>query len=65
MEAVDIDILIKHTDSIFKLVVLTARRAVELDEGAPKLVSAPLNEKTINVALKEIGDGKISYTVNE
>jgi len=63
MQTVDIDSLITKTDSIHKLVVLTARRAVELAEGAARLVPAGIQEKTINIALREIDQGKISFKV--
>lgn len=65
MKDIGIDKLIDKTGSAYKLVIMTARRAIELSEGAAKLVDAPLDQKTINVALKEILEGKISYKVKE
>lgn len=53
--------LINKLGSAYKLVVLTSLRASELLDGAAKLVDTPLDEKVINVALKEITEGKISY----
>jgi len=47
------------------LVNETARRAIELSEGAAKLVNAPQDQKTINIALQEIIEGKITYKVKE
>jgi DNA-directed RNA polymerase subunit K/omega len=38
---------------------------VELGGGAAKLVDARPDEKIINVALKEIVEGKISYKAKE
>lgn len=62
---IGIDVLVNKVGSAYKLVTLTARRAIELAEGAPKLVDAPLDQKTINVALQEIAAGKITYKGKE
>jgi DNA-directed RNA polymerase omega subunit len=51
------DLLIK-TGSIYKLVVLASRRAVELNAGAPKLVESQ-NQKVSTIALEEISQGKV------
>lgn len=60
-----IDQLIKKTGSTYKLVILTAMRAIELSDGSANLVGARPDEKPINVALREIASGKISYKVKE
>lgn len=65
MHAIGIDTLVNKTGSTYKLVILTARRAIELAEGAAKLVDAPPDQKTITTALREIAAGKISYTIKE
>ena len=52
--------LLDKTDSIYKLTVLAARRALELNMGAPKLVETP-DKNSIIVALEEIAEGKVSY----
>ena len=44
---------------------MTARRAIELSEGAAKLVDAPVDQKTINIALQEIIEGKVTYKAQE
>lgn len=62
---IGIDKLIDKTGSAYKLVIMTARRAIELSEGAAKLVDSPLDQKTINTALQEIIEGKITYKVKE
>ncbi len=62
---IGIDVLINTTGSAYKLVILAAQRAIELAEGAPRLVDAPLDMKTIAVALREIADGKVAYKVKE
>ena len=61
----EIDKLIKKTGSVYKLSLLAAMRAIELSEGAAKLVDAPADEKFANIALKEILEGKISCKVKE
>ena len=54
--------LLGKTGSIYKLVVLTAKRAVELNKGAGKLVEGlSANEKLSTVAMREIAEGKISF----
>jgi len=60
-----IDLLINKTGSLYKLVVLAARRAIELGEGAAKLVDVAKDIKPINVALREILDGRITYKEKE
>jgi len=60
-----IDSLINKTGSLYKLVMLTSLRAIELSDGAPNLVGEKAEAKPVNVALKEIMEGKISYRVKE
>lgn len=57
-------LLEKTGGSIFKLVVLIARRALDLAEGKPKLVEADPALKPATVAMLEIAAGKIRYKVN-
>ena len=52
--------LLDKTDSIYKLTVLAARRALELNMGVPKLVETT-DKNSIVVALEEIAEGKVSY----
>lgn len=61
MQDIDRDSLFKKTGSIYKLVVLASLRAIELSDGAAKLVDAPIGTDPLNVALKEILEGKITY----
>ena len=65
MQYIPIQDLISKTGSVYKLAVLASRRAVELGEGAAKLVEAPPETKVTTLALKEIMEGKISYKVKE
>lgn len=52
------DLLDKTDNSIYKLVILASKRALELNEGSPKLVETD-NKKILAVALEEIKEGKI------
>jgi DNA-directed RNA polymerase omega subunit len=54
-------LLSKTGNSVYKLVVLASKRALELAEGRPSLTEAPLSWKPAAVALKEIVEGKIQY----
>jgi len=63
MKDMPIDVLINKTGSAYKLVILAARRAIELGEGAAKLVDAPLTMKSANIALKEILEGKVEMKI--
>ena len=64
MHKVDIAHLFNQTGSSYKLVILAARRAIELSEGAAKLIDVPPHTKTMNVAIEEISQGKITYKIN-
>ena len=55
------DLLDKSGGSIYKLVILAAKRSLELAEGQPKLVDAPSTMKPSTVALHEIAEGKVVY----
>jgi DNA-directed RNA polymerase omega subunit len=65
MQDVPIDKLLDKTHSIYKLVILSAKRAIELAEGAQKLVDDPLTAKPAHVALDEILAGKVEYKIKE
>ncbi len=49
----------KSAQSIYKLVNLAAKRALEIAEGQPKLVDDKVSTKPSTIALHEIADGKI------
>ena len=55
---------LKQTPSVYKLVIAAARRAMELNDGAPKLVSSD-TAKVSTVALEEIRQGKVTYAALE
>ncbi len=60
---VPIEPLLAKVESVYKLVILAARRALELNEGAPRLVEGDPKQKPSTTALDEIAAGKISYKV--
>ena len=64
MAQVPIDELLKRCNSIYKLVVIAAKRAKELSEGSPKLIEADL-KKITSIALEEIRQGKVLYKSQE
>ena len=50
----------KTDGSIYKLVVVASKRALELAEGAPKLVTDYTSAtKPSTIALREISEGKV------
>ena len=54
--------LLNKTDfSIYKLVILVTKRALEIAEGAPKLIDVDLDAKPISIAMNEIAEGKVKY----
>ena len=61
MQAIPIDKLLNKVGSIYKLVILASRRAIELADGGQKLTDAPADAKPANIAIKEILDGKVEY----
>lgn len=54
-------LLDKSEKSVYKLVILASRRALEIAEGQPKLVAADSSTKPSTVALYEIAEGKVQY----
>jgi DNA-directed RNA polymerase subunit omega len=50
--------------SIYKLVILAAKRALQLADGDKPLVDKP-SDKVLDTALKEIAEGKICIKVKE
>lgn len=60
MAQVPIEELLKRCGSIYRLVILAAKRAKELAGGAPPLVESQ-HRKATSVALEEILQGKVLY----
>ena len=58
MGKVSIEELLTNCPSVYKLVVLAAKRAKAVAEGAPKLVGGDF-KKAASIALEEIRQGKI------
>jgi len=52
-------LLDKSLGSIYKLVILASKRALEIAEGQPKLVEGFSMAKPSTIALHEIAEGKI------
>ncbi len=52
-------LLNKSMGSIYKLVILASKRALEIAEGQPKLVADDQTVKPSTVALHEIAEGKV------
>lgn len=60
MEYPDVEKLLdKSEGSIYKLVILAAKRVKELNAGAQKLVEANPNVKLAVIALREIEKGAV------
>lgn len=55
---------LKNGNSIYKVTLIAAKRAVELNNGAQKLIESK-SKKFSTIALEEIGQGKVSYKMKE
>jgi len=62
MAQVPIEGLLKRCGSIYKLVILAAKRAKEVADGSPPLVETH-QKKVTSIALEEILQGKVLYKV--
>lgn len=57
-----IEKLLSHAGgSVYRLVRMAARRALELSEGQPPLIKNPSSDKATTTALEEIAQGKVVY----
>jgi DNA-directed RNA polymerase omega subunit len=54
-------LLDKSGGSIYKLVILASKRALEIAEGQPKLVDTDPSFKPSTTALYEIAEGKVRH----
>jgi DNA-directed RNA polymerase omega subunit len=52
-------LLPKSGGSIYKLILLAARRATELADGRPRLIDFPSTLKVTTIALEEIMEGRV------
>jgi len=64
MSYMPVEKIFKNSESIFRLTILAARRAVELNNGASKLIETH-TLKFSTIALEEIAAGKVKYRVKE
>lgn len=64
MTQVAIEGLLKQCGSVYKLVILAAKRAKEIADGAPPLVETE-QRKVTSIALEEILQGRVLYQVKE
>lgn len=55
------DLLDKTGGSVYKLVIMAAKRALEIAEGQPTLIPADQTIKPSTMAIKEIAAGKVQY----
>ena len=60
MAQVPIEELLKRCSSVYRLVILAAKRAKELAEGSVPLAEVP-QRKITSIALEEILQGKVLY----
>jgi len=54
-------LLDKNEKSLYKLVILASKRALEIAEGQPKLVDINSSVKPSTIALHEIAEGRVTY----
>jgi DNA-directed RNA polymerase omega subunit len=59
MAYVSVQDLLAKTKSMYKLVVLASMRAVELNNGAARLIEESSSEKVSTIALEEIAQDKV------
>ena len=56
--------VVKNGDSLYKVTLVAAKRAIELSNGAKKLIETT-SKKFSTIALQEIIQGKVKYRVKE
>jgi len=62
MAYMPVEKIFKRSDSIYKITILAARRAVELSNGAKQLINTTTS-KLSTIALEEIAAGQVKYIV--
>jgi len=55
--------IFENGDSLYKVTLIAAKRAIELSNGAQKLIEAG-SKKFSTLALQEISQGKVRYKIN-
>ena len=57
-----IENLLSHAGgSVYRLVRIAAKRALEISEGQPPLIKNPSSDKPTTTALEEIAQGRVVY----
>ena len=64
MAQVPIEELLRRCGSVYRLVILAAKRAKEVADGSPPLVEMS-HRKVTSIALEEILQGKVLYKTEE
>ncbi len=64
MAYMPVEKIFKGSDSIYKITILAARRAVELSNGSKKLIETNTTRFS-TIALEEMAAGKIKYKLKE
>jgi len=64
MSYMPVEKIFKGSDSIYKITILAAKRAVELNNGAKKLIETNTTRFS-TIALEEVAAGKITYKVKK
>ena len=55
-----------HVDSIYRLIILAGLRSKQLLRGSPPRIEAdPLRRKNTSIALEEIRQGRVNFTVSD
>ena len=62
---VSVEQLAGKCSSRYKMVIGAAKRALELSQGAQKLVEGGLKDKPAITALREIADGKVELKLGK
>ncbi len=55
-------LLVRSGFSVYKLILMASKRALELADGMPSLAEFPTSHKTATIALDEILEGKVELT---
>ncbi len=64
MSYMPVEKIFKGSDSIYKITILAAKRAVELNNGAKPLIKTNTTRFS-TIALEEVAAGKVKYKIKE
>lgn len=59
------DLLSKAGGSVYRLVRMASKRALEISEGKPTLLEKASSDKPTSIALEEIAKGKVQWSGEE